>query len=107
MWHDQQTGWWVAKISGSFSGCNIGPSHGLGIRGEQGRNVARPFRDAIHGLVAIDASLALVPFRHNAADQTPLPQGLDLNQAILGAVLPFRPARTILKAVVNPTPESL
>ena len=86
---------------------HIVPAHGFGIRGQQSGDVPGPFRDAIHGLVAIDASLALVPSRHDVADETPLPHGFDLGQAVLGAALLFRPARTILKAEVYPAPKTL
>src|SRR5208282_2893343 len=76
------------------------PAYRLGIRSLQGRDVAGPFRHAIHRFVTVRAGLALVPARHDVAYQAPATLRFHLSQAILGATLPLRPTRTILKTKV-------
>src|SRR5579871_5719876 len=49
----------------------------------------------LDGFVAKHTLFAVVPFRDNVPDQTILWIRLNLSQAFLAAILPFRPARTL------------
>src|ERR1035441_4681179 len=71
---------------------NLTPRDGLLLWSQQGGRVAGPFLDIVHRFVAKNAGLALTPFRDDALDQATLAQSFDLLQAILCAILLFRPA---------------